>query len=109
MLSYGQGGTIKGAINLPAQSLYNSLPTLLNLCQSAKVGVVIFYCGKSSSDSCLGDRGAKLPQARPEVEVHARLDGLMISSKIVKLQEFEVSYSWTVYLAGRVLAKSIPI
>lgn len=48
-------------------------------------------------------------KARQEVEVLVQLDGLMISSKIVKLQESEVSYSWRVYLAGRVLAKSIPI
>ena len=41
-----QGGTIRGSLNLPAQSLYNSLPTLLNLCESAKVGTVIWYCGE---------------------------------------------------------------
>ncbi|OQV03048.1 Rhodanese-like domain-containing protein isoform 2 [Cladophialophora immunda] len=42
-----QGGTIKGSINLPAQSLYHSLPTLLNLCQSAGIRTVIWYCGSS--------------------------------------------------------------
>ena len=44
-----QGGTIKGSLNLPAQSLYASLPTLLDLCQNAKtIRRVIFYCGKTS-------------------------------------------------------------
>jgi len=42
-----EGGTIQGSINLPAQSLYHSLPTLLTLCQSAGVRTVIFYCGSS--------------------------------------------------------------
>ncbi|OQV03047.1 Rhodanese-like domain-containing protein isoform 1 [Cladophialophora immunda] len=42
-----EGGTIKGSINLPAQSLYHSLPTLLNLCQSAGIRTVIWYCGSS--------------------------------------------------------------
>lgn len=37
---------IKGSINLPAQSLYPSLPTLLNLCQSAGIKLVIWYCGE---------------------------------------------------------------
>jgi len=42
-----EGGTIKGSINLPAQSLYPSLPTLLDLCQAAGVKQVIWYCGSS--------------------------------------------------------------
>ncbi|KAK5050434.1 hypothetical protein LTR84_003715 [Exophiala bonariae] len=42
-----EGGTIKGSINLPAQSLYPSLPTLLTLCQAAGVKKVIWYCGSS--------------------------------------------------------------
>lgn len=45
-LSCQQGGTIRGSINLPAQSLYNSLPTLLSLCEAAKIDTVIWYCGK---------------------------------------------------------------
>ncbi|KAL8773739.1 MAG: hypothetical protein Q9209_001507 [Squamulea sp. 1 TL-2023] len=32
-----QGGTIKGSLNLPAQSLYPSLPTLYDLCLAAGV------------------------------------------------------------------------
>ncbi|KAJ9493529.1 hypothetical protein H2202_010998 [Exophiala xenobiotica] len=42
-----EGGTIQGSINLPAQSLYYSLPTLLTLCQNAGIKTVIWYCGSS--------------------------------------------------------------
>ncbi|KIW52557.1 hypothetical protein PV05_08187 [Exophiala xenobiotica] len=42
-----EGGTIRGSLNLPAQSLYHSLPTLLSLCQTAGIKSVIFYCGSS--------------------------------------------------------------
>ncbi|KAK5069362.1 hypothetical protein LTR51_008612 [Lithohypha guttulata] len=42
-----KGGTVKGSLNLPAQSLYYSLPTLLNICQHAGIKSVIFYCGSS--------------------------------------------------------------
>jgi hypothetical protein len=41
-----KGGTIKGSINLPAQSLYPSLPTLYTLFSEAKIPYVIWYCGK---------------------------------------------------------------
>ena len=42
-----QGGTIKGSMNLPAQSLYPSLPTLVNLARAGKIQTVIWYCGKT--------------------------------------------------------------
>ncbi|KAL8785799.1 MAG: hypothetical protein Q9213_003177 [Squamulea squamosa] len=42
-----QGGTIKGSLNLPAQSLYQSLPTLYDLCLAAGVKQVIWWCGSS--------------------------------------------------------------
>jgi len=42
-----EGGTIKGSINLPAQSLYPSLPTLYTLFSEAKIPYVIWYCGSS--------------------------------------------------------------
>lgn len=41
-----QGGTIAGSINLPAQSLYATMPTLYNLVKSAEIPLVIWYCGK---------------------------------------------------------------
>lgn len=40
-----QGGTIRGSINLPAQTLYHSIPTLYALFTSAGVKTVIWYCG----------------------------------------------------------------
>lgn len=48
-----EGGTIRGSINLPAQSLYPSIPTLYELFSTAAGGgagsitEVIFYCGSS--------------------------------------------------------------
>ncbi|KAL4961973.1 putative arsenate reductase (Arc2) [Aspergillus stella-maris] len=43
-----EGGTIKGSLNLPAQSLYYTLPTLYTLVTSAGVKDVAFYCGSSA-------------------------------------------------------------
>ncbi|KAL2760981.1 hypothetical protein ACRALDRAFT_1073400 [Sodiomyces alcalophilus JCM 7366] len=43
-----QGGTVRGSINLPAQSLYPSIPTLYALFKAAGVKQVIFYCGSSA-------------------------------------------------------------
>ncbi|KAI4090243.1 MAG: hypothetical protein LQ344_004869 [Seirophora lacunosa] len=42
-----EGGTIKGSLNLPAHSLYQSLPALYNLCLAAGVKQVIWWCGSS--------------------------------------------------------------
>jgi len=41
------GGTIHGSLNLPAQSLYPSLPTLYAIVKAAKIPKVIWYCGSS--------------------------------------------------------------
>lgn len=41
-----QGGNIRGSINLPAQSLYPSIPTLYRTLKAAGVRKVIWYCGK---------------------------------------------------------------
>jgi len=46
-----EGGTIRTSLNLPAQTLYFSLPTLYMLCKSAGVAEVIFYCGACSGFS----------------------------------------------------------
>ncbi|KAI1437368.1 Rhodanese-like domain-containing protein [Xylaria sp. CBS 124048] len=42
-----EGGTIRGAINLPAQSLFPTIPTLYQLFKSAGLKQVIWYCGSS--------------------------------------------------------------
>ena len=41
-----QGGTIRGSLNLPAQSLYPSIPTLYAVLSAARVEKVIWYCGQ---------------------------------------------------------------
>ncbi|KAF9735878.1 hypothetical protein PMIN06_011799 [Paraphaeosphaeria minitans] len=43
-----EGGTIRGSINLPAQSFYMNTAVLYNLCKRAGVKQVAFYCGSSS-------------------------------------------------------------
>ncbi|RPB04158.1 hypothetical protein L873DRAFT_1667535 [Choiromyces venosus 120613-1] len=42
-----EGGTIKTSINLPAQSMHPSIPTLYTLFLSAGVSTIVFYCGSS--------------------------------------------------------------
>ncbi|CAH0027530.1 unnamed protein product [Clonostachys rhizophaga] len=41
------GGTIRGSINLPAQSLYPTIPTLYSLFKAAGVHKIIWYCSSS--------------------------------------------------------------
>ncbi|GAB1199023.1 hypothetical protein APSETT444_008355 [Aspergillus pseudonomiae] len=43
-----EGGTIRGSLNLPAQSLYPTIPTLYTLLSASKVESVIWYCGSSA-------------------------------------------------------------
>lgn len=45
-LRTSQGGTIRGSINLPAQSLYPTIPRLYKLFQNAGVKKAIWYCGE---------------------------------------------------------------
>ncbi|DAA75856.1 TPA_exp: hypothetical protein A8136_1227 [Trichophyton benhamiae CBS 112371] len=40
-----EGGTIRGSINLPAQSFYASRPTLYKLLKQAGIKKAVFYCG----------------------------------------------------------------
>ncbi|PTB37390.1 uncharacterized protein TrAFT101_011115 [Trichoderma asperellum] len=42
-----QGGTIRGSINLPAQSLFPALPTVYNMVKAAGIRKVIWYCSSS--------------------------------------------------------------
>ncbi|KEY68594.1 hypothetical protein S7711_05777 [Stachybotrys chartarum IBT 7711] len=42
-----EGGTIRGSINLPAQSLYPSIPALYGILKEAGVHKVIWYCSSS--------------------------------------------------------------
>lgn len=47
LTSFVQGGTITHSTNLPAQTLYYSIPSIYNLLQAGKVPLAIFYCGTS--------------------------------------------------------------
>ncbi|KAH6971030.1 Rhodanese-like domain-containing protein [Ilyonectria sp. MPI-CAGE-AT-0026] len=42
-----EGGTIRGSINLPAQSLYPTIPTIYNMFKAAGLRKVIWYCSSS--------------------------------------------------------------
>ncbi|KAF1822650.1 arsenate reductase [Dissoconium aciculare CBS 342.82] len=42
-----EGGTIQGSINLPAQSIYPTIPSLYTIFRAAGVQRVIWYCGSS--------------------------------------------------------------
>ncbi|KAK3327040.1 Rhodanese-like domain-containing protein [Cercophora scortea] len=42
-----EGGTIRGSINLPAQSLYPTLPVIYSIFKAAGLKKVIWYCGSS--------------------------------------------------------------
>ncbi|MCJ1409510.1 hypothetical protein MMC19_003591 [Ptychographa xylographoides] len=42
-----EGGTIRGSINMPAQSLHSSIPSLYALLSTATIRNVIWYCGSS--------------------------------------------------------------
>ncbi|KAF1991955.1 hypothetical protein K402DRAFT_416454 [Aulographum hederae CBS 113979] len=52
---YPAGGTIRGSLNLPAQSLYPSLPMLYTVVKAANIPKVIWYCGSSRGS---GNRAA---------------------------------------------------
>ncbi|KAG9765517.1 hypothetical protein D6D19_09703 [Aureobasidium pullulans] len=42
-----EGGTISGSINIPAQSLYPTIPTLYAMFKAARIPKIIWYCGSS--------------------------------------------------------------
>jgi arsenical-resistance protein 2 len=46
---FSQGGTINGSINLPAQSLFPTIPSLYSIFHAAGVRRVVWYCGMFSS------------------------------------------------------------
>ncbi|KAJ5337116.1 uncharacterized protein N7506_005138 [Penicillium brevicompactum] len=43
-----EGGTIRGSLNLPAQSLYPTIPTLYSLISNSSAEYVVWYCGSST-------------------------------------------------------------
>ena len=47
-LQLRQGGMIRGSINLPAQSLYPTIPTLYSIFKAAGLRKIIWFCCKTS-------------------------------------------------------------
>lgn len=45
------GGTVTGAMNLPAHSFYPTRKILYDLCKQAGIKTVIFYCGELQPDT----------------------------------------------------------
>ncbi|KAJ5929547.1 Rhodanese-like protein [Penicillium verhagenii] len=43
-----EGGTIRGSLNIPAQSLYPTIPTLYSLLSQARVPKMVWYCGRGT-------------------------------------------------------------
>ncbi|ORY14695.1 Rhodanese-like domain-containing protein [Clohesyomyces aquaticus] len=74
-----EGGTIRGSINLPAQSLYPTIPLLYTLFKEAGLKKVIWYC---SSSKGRGNRAAGwfadyiADQGDTEMESLALLEGI---------------------------------
>lgn len=54
-----EGGTIRGSLNLPAQSFYLNRAVLYDLCKRAGIKQVAFYCGTSTT--IVRDMGARWP------------------------------------------------
>ncbi|KAH8589158.1 hypothetical protein B0O99DRAFT_664703 [Bisporella sp. PMI_857] len=42
-----EGDTIRGLVNLPAQSLHFTIPALYSLCSTTNIRTVIWYCSSS--------------------------------------------------------------
>ncbi|OQE08867.1 hypothetical protein PENVUL_c008G02155 [Penicillium vulpinum] len=42
-----EGGTIRGSLNLPAESLFPTVPTLYSILSQGRVANVVWYCGSS--------------------------------------------------------------
>ncbi|KAL2833805.1 Rhodanese-like protein [Aspergillus cavernicola] len=51
-----EGGTIRGSVNLPVQTLYPAIPTIYSLLIQSPVKEVVWYCGSSEGR---GKRAAK--------------------------------------------------
>jgi hypothetical protein len=79
-----EGGTIRGSLNMPAQSFPYNMSTLFRLCQGDGLSVisrVVFYCGKFVSTVC--DYIPTLVQDLPTVEDLDVPDGLQSTLQLV--------------------------
>ncbi|GAB7338242.1 hypothetical protein MBLNU457_4573t3 [Dothideomycetes sp. NU457] len=77
------GGTIAGSINLPAQTLHPTIPTLYNFMKAARIPLVVWFCGSSKGR---GNRAAawfadyikeqNKEEAHTNIESKALLEGI---------------------------------
>ncbi|OJJ67597.1 hypothetical protein ASPBRDRAFT_58702 [Aspergillus brasiliensis CBS 101740] len=74
-----EGGTIRGSINLPAQSLYPAIPTLYSLLSQSPVKEVVWYCGSSRGR---GVRAASWFADYIELQGETRLKSLVLEGGV---------------------------
>ncbi|RAH67854.1 putative arsenate reductase (Arc2) [Aspergillus aculeatinus CBS 121060] len=74
-----EGGTIRGSINLPAQSLYPAIPTFYSLLSQSPVKEVVWYCGSSKGR---GTRAASWFADYIEQQGETRLRSLVLEGGI---------------------------
>ena len=74
-----EGGTIQGSINLPAQSLYPSIPSLYSLFIASGVAKVIWYC---SSSKGRGNRAAGWFRDYLEDQKNSDMESLVLTGGI---------------------------
>ncbi|KAI9373589.1 Rhodanese-like domain-containing protein [Aspergillus egyptiacus] len=73
------GGTIRGSMNLPAQTLYPAIPTFYSLLVQSPVQEVIWYCGTSRGR---GVRAASWFADYIELQRETRLRSLVLEGGV---------------------------
>lgn len=98
-----QGGTIRGSINLPAQSLYPTLPAVYATLRAAGLRKVIFYCGlyPSLSVSACGFYPLTRRKGRPPAAEAEPQPGWPTTSPVSETQPWKVSRLLGVSRGGR--------
>lgn len=82
-----QGGIIRGSINLPAQSLYPTIPTLYSMFKAAGLRKIIWYCCECAPLPCFcpGLRGCSvghwLPRSRREGKLSNRVNSVFTRTR----------------------------
>ncbi|GKZ57946.1 hypothetical protein AnigIFM49718_003749 [Aspergillus niger] len=76
---FARGGTIRGSINLPAQTLYPTIPSIYSLLSQSPVKEVVWYCGSSKGR---GVRAASWFADYIELQGETRLRSLVLEGGI---------------------------
>jgi hypothetical protein len=87
-----EGGTIRGSLNLPAQSFPLNMPTLYRLCAGdglAVISRVVFYCGKWQFRTITFSKSASLAAVRSAEMLTSQLG---CSSPSGPYREAELTY-----------------